>query len=256
MFKDLEEAYKAFLGPPKSPRNKREQDLWDSGDPFQIQVEDRKVYGRTYGAGKPVLLMHGWAGRGTQYRAYIEPLIERGYQVILADAPGHGDSDGDWATMFYFGRTMKQISLQWDLHAVVGHSIAATAAPWSVLQGAKIPNLVMISPTCKVGTLFDKFVERTSINEDLAAQVARRWNDEYGAETLVQASVDYTIRNSPMHGLIVHDTDDTEASVEDAYAIHQLWPDSELFVTNGLGHVLILRSEKVVERICDWLDAR
>lgn len=256
MFDNIEDAYQAFLSNRQNPRSAKESKLLSGGIPFETKVEDRRVVGHTFGEGKPVLLMHGWGGRGTQFLRYIDPLVERGYKVILPDAPGHGDSEGEWSTMFYFGRTVKKISELWDLHASVNHSISATATPWAISQGAKIPRLVLIAPTCEVKTFFEKFVERTGIDEAMSQLVFNRWVEEYGLDTLTNASVHHTIQFAPNKGLVVHDTDDTEASVEDGRRIHSLWNGSEYMETSGLGHLLILRNEAVVDRIVKFIDSK
>ncbi|RYV49413.1 alpha/beta fold hydrolase [Pengzhenrongella frigida] len=45
-----------------------------------------------WGDGPPVYLAHGWGGWRGQMGAFITPLVEAGYRVVVLDAPGHGDS--------------------------------------------------------------------------------------------------------------------------------------------------------------------
>src|SRR5262245_23043113 len=49
-----------------------------------------------------ILLAHGWLGRGAQLGKLVEPLLEKGFQVIAWDAPAHGDSSGTRANLRLF----------------------------------------------------------------------------------------------------------------------------------------------------------
>lgn len=246
-------AYSRFSDPGRAPRPRREAELLESGRPFEFEVADRTVVGHTFGEGKPLLLMHGWGGRGTQYRPWVEPCLEAGYQVILPDAPAHGDSSGDWSTMFYFGKTVLEVSKRWDLYGAVCHSISATATPWAVTQGARIPRLAIIAPTFGVYTFFDKFVERVGVPKEIADGVKARWKVEYGEDYLLKAGLEFTLPQVEARGLVIHDTTDTEASVEDGRMAHQVWAGSEYFETTGLGHLLVMRNEAVIRRTLEFL---
>src|ERR1051325_9513457 len=53
--------------------------------------------------GDPVVLMlHGWEGRPTQFAGFVTPLVAAGRQVIALEAPGHGESPGEQATLMEF----------------------------------------------------------------------------------------------------------------------------------------------------------
>jgi len=49
---------------------------------------------------KTVLLVHGWAGRGLQLGAFVEPLVGAGYRVVACDGPAHGESPGRRTNIF------------------------------------------------------------------------------------------------------------------------------------------------------------
>ena len=56
--------------------------------------------GLRWGESGPVALMlHGWAGRPTQFASLVPPLLAAGRQVIALDAPGHGESPGQTGTL-------------------------------------------------------------------------------------------------------------------------------------------------------------
>ena len=51
-----------------------------------------KIYTETYGNGKPLVLVHGWAMHSGIWRGFAKALAKQ-YQVTLLDLPGHGLSD-------------------------------------------------------------------------------------------------------------------------------------------------------------------
>ena len=53
--------------------------------------------------------------------------------------------------------------------------------------------------------------------------------------------------------LVVHDEDDVDVEISSAYDIHKALENSELFITNGLGHRRILGDSKVINKITTFI---
>jgi pimeloyl-[acyl-carrier protein] methyl ester esterase len=51
-----------------------------------------KIHTETYGQGKPIVLVHGWAMHSGIWRAFARELA-KSYRVTLIDLPGHGRSE-------------------------------------------------------------------------------------------------------------------------------------------------------------------
>jgi pimeloyl-ACP methyl ester carboxylesterase len=56
-----------------------------------VQVDDIEMYYEEYGAGEPLLLLHGFGGSGQNWRPFIAQLAER-HRLIVVDMRGHGHS--------------------------------------------------------------------------------------------------------------------------------------------------------------------
>jgi pimeloyl-ACP methyl ester carboxylesterase len=54
-----------------------------------------RVHHSTYGAGRPVILLHGGLGHGGNWGYQVPALCGNGYRVILIDSRGHGRSTRD-----------------------------------------------------------------------------------------------------------------------------------------------------------------
>ncbi|SNB73817.1 Pimeloyl-ACP methyl ester carboxylesterase [Arboricoccus pini] len=88
-------------------------------------VGDFKMAYAIYGAGSPVLLIHGGLGNAEQWAAVVGPLAAH-HQVIVADTRGHGRSERGSAPMTYDQLADDYLGLLDSLHlskvALVGWS--------------------------------------------------------------------------------------------------------------------------------------
>ena len=75
--------------------------------PVELHYED-------YGAGKPVVLIHGWPLSGRSWEAQLPALIGAGYRVIAYDRRGFGASSQPWSGYDYD-------TFAADLHGLMTH---------------------------------------------------------------------------------------------------------------------------------------
>ena len=59
---------------------------------IRTQCGDGHIVWHQWGNGTPVMLLHGGSGSWTHWIRNIKPLVDNGYQVIVPDLPGFGDS--------------------------------------------------------------------------------------------------------------------------------------------------------------------
>jgi len=57
-----------------------------------VENDGARIWYATYGAGAPVILLHGGLGHSGNWGYQVPALIESGYQAILIDSRGHGRS--------------------------------------------------------------------------------------------------------------------------------------------------------------------
>src|SRR5436190_6050156 len=58
----------------------------------QIEITGKKIFYRTYGKGKPVMLVHGFGETGDVWKNQIT-YLKNDFQLIIPDLPGSGESD-------------------------------------------------------------------------------------------------------------------------------------------------------------------
>ena len=92
----------------------------ENGAPVQIYFED-------YGAGTPVVLIHGFPLSGRTWENQVPALIEAGHRVIAYDRRGFGDSSQPWGGYDYdtFAADLNVLMEHLDLReaALVGFSM-------------------------------------------------------------------------------------------------------------------------------------
>jgi pimeloyl-ACP methyl ester carboxylesterase len=68
---------------------------------MRCELENITVHYGLYGEGRPILMLHGWAGDHRPMVSAMEPHFERraGWRRIYPDLPGMGQTPGpDWIT--------------------------------------------------------------------------------------------------------------------------------------------------------------
>jgi len=92
----------------------------ENGNPIELYYED-------HGAGKPVVLIHGWPLSGRSWENQVSPLVEAGYRVVSYDRRGFGDSSQPWNGYDYdtFAADLHTLLQHLDLRevALVGFSM-------------------------------------------------------------------------------------------------------------------------------------
>ena len=68
------------------------QPIMDFPQPEMIEVNGVDLEVFSVGAGKPIVLCHGWPEHAYSWRHQIEPLVNAGYHVIAPNQRGYGHS--------------------------------------------------------------------------------------------------------------------------------------------------------------------
>jgi len=148
-----------------------------------IVVDGLRWEVRTRGAGVPLLLLHGFMGRGASWGAHATAFARR-FRVVVVDLPGHGRSgipaDPARASV---ERTADDLASILDREAcapahVLGYSLGARVAlRLAVAHPSAIRRLVLESPSAGLATDADRTARRTAD----AARADRLERDGIGA---------------------------------------------------------------------------
>lgn len=206
-----------------------------------------------WGSGPVVLLVHGWAGRGSQMATFAAPLVAAGYSVLTFDAPAHGDSPSKQTNLLEVSQIIQALAADnGGLAAIIGHSFGGMAAGYALKQGAAAQKLVTIGSPATMASVLSDF--GTQINA--SAQMVKKLTthlEQLANQEVDTFSLSRNLAAVDLPGLIVHDQQDNDVAYSQALILHQAWPRSELFTTNGLGHRRILRDDTIIARIVDFV---
>ena len=96
------------------------------------------------------------------------------------------------------------------------------------------------------------FVKKLQLKQKVAAKIKKHLTALFKRD-IESVSPCETAKNTLIPTLILHDSQDFDVDVSNAYKIRQNLVKGELLVTNGLGHHRILRNKKVIHRIIDFI---
>ncbi len=199
-----------------------------------------------------VVLVHGWGGRGTQLRRFIEPLLARGLSVVAYDAPGHGMTGGTESSLPHFLRALDAVlDHLGPVHALVGHSMGGAAA---ALTMARRPDAVgrgvLIAAPASLTDATYRLAAALAWPQALTAAVRRRIEYRFG---ISWDEFESERASGPQELLVIHDRDDSEVPLTCARRHLRAWPRARLLETGGLGHRRVLADPTVLEATADFI---
>ena len=245
-----------FFRPIGFPTPEKERKSETFAQKFILRVDHMAIQCYQWGnSPRTILVVHGWAGRATQFRRFVKPLIKAGYQVVGFDGPAHGKSSGKTTHINEFLTVIQAIEKRFSkIDGIIAHSFGGVASLYAIAEGLPVKKLVNIaSPTIadeiihtylkavggsvKTGTAFKKFILR-----------------KYGKPFEEYSSLAFIKRVPPdFNLLLVHDADDKEVGISQAEALIEVFPHAKAYKTSGLGHTRILKDNAVIEQVVTFI---
>ena len=205
--------------------------------------------------GKQILLVHGWESRATQMYGLVKGFVEQGYTVFAVDMPGHGHSSGETSNAYLFSETVRLAQKELGhFHAIIGHSMGASASAIAVGNGVTTDKLVLISGASSIESVLRRFSEFVGLNTNTTHKFVEFISHTVGVTTKDLDAAEL-LQSCDIPALIIHDESDIEVPVSESKRLAPLFNDAELFVTQGLGHRKILQSEAVKTKISSFVNA-
>lgn len=225
---------------------------------FGVLVDGRKIQCYQWGnSDKTVLVIHGWAGRATQFRRFVKPLLAAGYQVIGFDGPAHGQSQGRSTDLDQFKNVMEAVvAKSGNVSAIIAHSFGGVASLYAIADGLPVQMLVNIaSPT--IGNEIINTYRRAVGASVQTGEAFKRYVIKKSGKTFDDFSALEIIKKVPvtLNLLLVHDQEDREVSIHHPHELLKRFPRGKLYATEGLGHTRILKDNAVISAIVTFVAA-
>lgn len=251
-----------FTAPPRMA----DLPLPEGGEPFEVSAQGHAVRGRVWGDASPargtVYLMHGWGGRGAQFGAMVEPLVDAGHRVVVLDAPAHGDSDHGLAGPrrthgVEFARALDAAFCRFGpAEAVVAHSLGTIATYLALRFGwLGTRKLVLIAPMVESRSLLDQFQAALGFGERTRRAFERAVLDWVGIPITEFDARFQAAQLEPVPTLVITDRGDRQTPYADVADFAESI-GAPLVTTEGLGHRKILRDRHVISRVVEFVGGR
>lgn len=246
---------KIFFTPLRYKVPEKEKEAADQAEKFTILAAGRKIQCYSWGKGPVILVVHGWAGRATQFRKIIETFVNEGYRVVGFDGPAHGKSEGKKTNIIEFEDTLKKIYDRiGQPEGIIAHSFGGGAVLYAAMNGLPVKRLINIASP----TIGDEII-KTYLRAVHGSWKTGEFFKSYILETQGKPFDEFTSLHFIRHLrqeidlLLVHAKDDKEVMMEHPLALKKVYPKTELLITEGLGHTRILRDEEVMRNCVTFI---
>lgn len=248
-------ARRLFITPIKHKIPKREFQMEAASQQSKLFVPsiNKEIVVYTYGnSNKKILLVHGWSGRGTQLVKIADAFLENGYATISFDAPAHGKSGTKTTLMLEFIESILEVEKQYGpFEFAVGHSLGGMSILNAVKKGLQIKKAVVIASGNSVINIVNTFTEKIGLPNKVAVLMKNNFEKKYHLE-MESFSAYVVAKEVKIPVLVIHDNDDEDISVSEAYHLAENLSNKEILITNNLGHRKILGDLKVIEKIVEF----
>lgn len=196
-----------------------------------------------------VVLLHGWSGRATQMGAFVQPLLDAGFQVIALDAPGHGLSSGTESNFFEIEEALQKVCESLGpVSGLIAHSFGTLVLAYALRHSIHCDSVVLISSPNDMLFLVQRFAKAISLSDKAESILLRKLERRFNDKIWDMLTAENNASHLDVPALIIHDKDDTDVPVNMSRRVASAWRHSELLITEGLGHTRILRNKAVIEK--------
>lgn len=250
-------ALKLFYTPLRFARPNRETKIYEAAKRRVLKNEmDHEYEIMVWGENnqKSILLVHGWSGRGTQFHSLIEELLKKKWKVISFDAPGSGLSQQKQTNLLEFTICCLQLCKEYGpIYHAIGHSLGGGALFNALDQGAEFKYLVSIGTPATIPLVVEDFAFKIKGSRKIAKGILKDIQKKFNVDPEKISSSVLAGKHQPK-GLILHDEEDYDVDVKNAYLLHESWTNASLQISSGLGHRKVINDPKSISIILEFLE--
>jgi predicted alpha/beta hydrolase family esterase len=245
---------KLFFTPFRYNAPEKEVDAAQQAEKYQRRVGAKTIQVYAWGAGPAVLVVHGWAGRGTQFRKFIEPFNQAGLRLVAIDGPAHGRSSGSKTDLKEFSEVIREVYTHEKCIAIIAHSFGGVASLFAISESLNNNVQINIASPTIAEEIIKSFLKALNASPTIGTAF-REYVIRQSGHPFEYFSALEIIKRVPdnLHLLLVHDVDDAEVSIEHPRELQKRFPQAMIFETKKLGHNRILKEEAVINRCVTFI---
>lgn len=248
-------AARVFLTPRRARLPERERQWLEHGRAETFAADSFVLSGHRWSrSGEPVLLVHGWEGRGSQLGGLALALADRGLQPITIDLPAHGSSRGAQTNLVEISLAITaMVRHLGGVAGIVAHSFGAAGTTVALREALPVGRLVYLAPAEDFEHFPRVFSHGLGLSRPLSERMRHAIERRIGI-TMAELRGGLLAPRMRAPLLIVHDEDDVDVPWQDGRTYAEAWPDSRLMTTRGLGHRRILREPGVLAAVASFFE--
>ena len=252
------EAFRLFTTPPK--RSSRISEIFAHAEELSFSLNGQTVQGYRvhHPRNKKVLILHGFTSSCHSFDRYVEPLADKGYEILAFNAPAHGHSEGQTVNAVEYAAMIREVMrLYGPINALVGHSFGGLAISLAMetIPHNEETKLVLIAPATETTTAIDKAFDMLGFtNGDLLKKDMEEHILRHSGHPASWYSVNRALMNLKASILWIHDADDDITPLSDTNPTRQKnLPNLRFHISHGLGHHQVYRDPAIVKLVADFL---
>ena len=188
---------------------------------------------------KVILLLHGWESNSARWQFLLPDLIKHDFKVVAIDAPAHGNSGYQLFSIFKYADAIDATVNRFKPDHIIGHSIGGSSLCY-YLTHYKIPSfdkVILMGVPSRLSSLTEIYHQILGLSSRTAKNMERYFEEKYQAKLDYYSNSEFC-KKIKIPTLIIHDKDDDIALVEDGILYDKTLPNSQLVITEKLGHRL------------------
>lgn len=238
-------------------KNKAHKETWSQESADHLALSADYIANKSK---KTVIIAHGYMGSRQDMGMYARLFYQLGYNVLLPDARGHGESEGDYVG---YGWPERKDYQQWINQVIqkngtdseiVLFGVSMGAATVMMTSGEQLPNQVKAViedcgyTTAKAELTYQQHEMFPKIPTVVSIPVTSLVTKARAGYFLGQADTLQALKKSKLPTLFIHGTDDhfvPTAMVKELYAAHRGNNDKDqLFMVKGADHADSIEKDK------------
>lgn len=184
-----------------------------------------------------ILLVHGWESNASRWQNLLPYLKETGSTIIAIDGPAHGMSSGKEFTIPNYAEYINIVVTKYQPQYLIGHSIGGKTCLYyqSLYQNSGIKKMVVLGSPSDFKIILQNYINLLSLNSKISKELENHYLNHFKLK-IEEFSGHLFASKLNTKGLIVHDSNDTVVSFEEAKKIAGSWKNADFIETKGLGH--------------------
>lgn len=208
-----------------------------------------------------VLCVHGWRGRGFQFRRFIKPLIAAGFRVAVFDAPAHAGATNDkrWTTLFEFVDAIKEIEkTAGPIDSIITHSFGSPSTALAIDAEFKPRKVAMVAGNFDIEYYLNSFILHLGFDQSFKQKIRNKvieLADQRIFEGAYQKIHIDSVSNEMMSvdTKFWYDPKDKEINTQSIHTLATKLGDKEVQQVEGVGHFEILKSPELIDSVVEFL---